>query len=93
MDSDDSTQDKSKPKNYSTVLERVENVLFLNFRRDDVEKLGVVLDDAKTKTAAEGGNCPKCGSKLNERTSEDGFFTQSCPLCGVEPFEKRNTDG
>jgi hypothetical protein len=46
-----------------------------------MEKLGVVLDDEKTKTAGQKLKCPKCGSDLPRQ--------KYCNKCGTEPFEKR----
>jgi hypothetical protein len=47
-----------------------------------MEKLGVVLDDEKTKTAEKTGQikCPRCGADAPDC---------HCPNCGTEPFEKR----
>lgn len=47
-----------------------------------MEKLGVVLDDEKTKVAGQTKKCPKCGADLH---SESTY----CVNCGTEPFEKR----
>lgn len=47
-----------------------------------MEKLGVVLDDDKTKTASTSTSCPQCGG-----TIENG--ARWCPNCGTEPWEKR----
>lgn len=49
---------------------------------DGMTKLGVELDDEKTKSAAEGGStptCPRCLSKLDD--------AGACPKHGTEPFE------
>jgi predicted amidophosphoribosyltransferase len=46
-----------------------------------MEKLGVVLDDEKVKTASTSKNCPKCGRALPS--------ANYCNTCGTEPFEKR----
>jgi len=49
-----------------------------------MEKLGVVLDDEKTKTAGTDHRCPKCNSVIEHM--DDGF--PHCPKCGTKPFEK-----
>lgn len=52
-----------------------------------MEKLGVQLDDTKTKTAGKDlKTCPKCGGPL--QTVEGGSMPW-CPKCGTEPFEKQ----
>jgi hypothetical protein len=53
-----------------------------------MEKLGVEIDDQKTKQAAETqeGSCPVCGAKL-----EAGGLR--CPTHGTEPFEKQPDTG
>lgn len=51
-----------------------------------MEKLGVVLEPDKTKTAEKGTKkCPKCGRELVENNQ----FLMFCNTCGTEPFEKR----
>lgn len=65
---------------YTTEVRGRRRVRFLDSRSTRMEKLGVVLDDDKTKTATKGKNCPKCGRKV------DGPY---CDNCGTEPFEKR----
>jgi uncharacterized OB-fold protein len=51
-----------------------------------MEKLGVVLDTEKEKTAGVTKSCPKCGTDL-------GSNKTWCPNCGTEPFEKRPEEG
>jgi uncharacterized Zn finger protein (UPF0148 family) len=53
-----------------------------------MEKLGVVLDDEKTKTASRDEHCPECGAPLYPRKTGD---IPQCPNCGTKPFEKRPT--
>jgi nucleoid DNA-binding protein len=61
-----------------------QRIRFKQSRRSlEMEKLNVVLDDEKTKTASETKHCPKCGTKLDEENP------MKCPKCGTEPFEKR----
>lgn len=48
-----------------------------------MEKLNVVLDDEKTKTASASKHCPSCGAELEKDNPS------KCPSCGTEPFEKR----
>ena len=55
-----------------------------SYRREEMEKRGVVLDDNKTKTAGVEKRCPSCGTELTDPTH--------CPNCGTEPFEKRRND-
>lgn len=51
-----------------------------------MEKLAVVIDDEKTKTAdSTKGKCPKCGMKLPEQGE---MSVPWCIQCGTEPFEK-----
>ena len=54
-----------------------------------MEKLGVVIDDEKVKTAELTGarRCPKCGTTLDPHISMNN--SPCCPNCGTEPFEKR----
>ena len=61
-----------------------------------MEKLGVVIDDEKTKTASTDKVCPSCGTKLpgNQQTGSpdangEVFPPWYCPRCGTKPFEKR----
>ena len=53
----------------------------LQMSDDGMTKLGVVLDDDKTKTAGKGSDriCPICGSKLDD--------AGACPVHGTQPFE------
>ncbi len=54
-----------------------------------MEKLGVVLDDEKTKQAG-GQKCPKCGFDLG--LTHAIANPPRCPKCGsTEAFEKRPT--
>lgn len=48
---------------------------------EGMDKLGVVLDDSKTKTAQNTPvpTCPICGKKLDN--------AGACPEHGTEPFE------
>ena len=64
---------------------RSRNILKFRESRSVMEKLGVVLDDAKTKTAGLCKTCPKCGTELTESEIE----SSKCPYCGTEPFEKK----
>lgn len=51
---------------------------------ENMEKLGVEMDDQKTKTAAEGEKaCSKCSAKLEQHGT-----VMTCPNCGSEPTEK-----
>jgi hypothetical protein len=50
-----------------------------------MEKLGVKVDDRKSKTASTTKNCPKCGSALRTGTN-----VPQCPHCGTKPFEPDN---
>ena len=50
-----------------------------------MDKLGVVLDEEKTKTAGTKKVCPECGADL----SADNSKTDWCPNCGTKPFEKQ----
>lgn len=59
-------------------------IRFRQYRRKTMEKLGVILDDEKVKTASTKLGCPMCGAPL---ISKDGIA--SCPVHGTEPFEKR----
>jgi ribosomal protein S27AE len=57
-----------------------------------VEKLGVVIDDEKTKTASTEKSCPKCGTSLAVTAYNQGESVSPpwwCPKCGTAPFEKR----
>lgn len=59
-----------------------------------MEKLGVVIDDEKVKTADADKRCPKCGMSLasSAYTGGEGQIVSPpwyCPKCGTEPFEKR----
>jgi predicted nucleic-acid-binding Zn-ribbon protein len=49
-----------------------------------MEKLGVVIDEEKTKTASKGSSCPKCGGRVYYENSYP-----KCEKCGTEPFEKK----
>lgn len=53
-------------------------------RRVSMEKLGVQVDDSKTKTASEKKTCPECGAELLKNTN-----VPQCPNCGTKPFEKK----
>jgi methionyl-tRNA synthetase len=48
-----------------------------------MEKLGVELDEEKTKTAGKDQQCPKCGRALDPRQE-----IPKCRVCGTEPWEK-----
>lgn len=61
-------------------------IRFRQSRRHPMEKLGVVIDEEKTKTASKDERCPKCGSLLYPRKTGD---IPQCPNCGTEPFERR----
>lgn len=50
-----------------------------------MEKLGVVTDASKTKTASVDKRCPDCGAKL----IQDAANVDICPVCGTEPFEPK----
>jgi ribosomal protein L37AE/L43A len=54
-----------------------------------MEKLGVVIDDEKTKEASENGNSPLCCPKCNKRIHSTDGGLPNCLNCGTEPFEKR----
>ena len=47
-----------------------------------MDKHGYEQDKDTTKTAAEKGKCPRCGSELSGSPPV-------CPKCGSEPFEKK----
>jgi hypothetical protein len=49
-----------------------------------MEKLGVQVDDNKTKTASEKKTCPECGAELLKDSN-----VPQCPNCGTKPFEKK----
>ena len=49
-----------------------------------MEKLNVVLDDQKTKTASTSEKCPSCGGRVHR---EDGYL--KCEKCGTAPWEKQ----
>lgn len=51
-----------------------------------MEKLGVVTEEEKTKTASDRPTCPKCGKQLQWDPHRNGPW---CENCGTEPFEKR----
>ena len=46
-----------------------------------MEKLGVVTEPEKTKTASAGSRCPACGQVLDQETPN------YCKNCGTKPFE------
>lgn len=47
------------------------------------EKLGVVTEPPRDKTASAVPTCPGCGSRLVAGTN-----VQQCPNCGTKPFER-----
>jgi len=47
-----------------------------------LEKLGVQVDDSKTKTASEKKTCPECGAELLKDSN-----VPQCPNCGTRPWE------
>jgi uncharacterized protein (DUF983 family) len=51
-----------------------------------MEKLGVVTDPEKTKTADKGERCPKCGKLAHYDTNRNVPW---CMECGTEPWEKK----
>lgn len=53
-----------------------------------MEKLGVVMDEEKVKTASKKflSKCPKCGGDTHH---DPEMNVPWCPKCGTEPFEKR----
>ena len=69
---------------YRAVINGNRKVRFHQSRERDMEKLGVVLDDEKSKTASAGKGCPSCGSQLEKSDYP------KCPRCGTAPFEKKN---
>ena len=55
-----------------------------------MDKLGVVEDEDRVKTAQEGDKrCPECGSLLK---SSDTTNVAVCPDCGTKPFERHAKD-
>jgi len=52
-----------------------------------MDKLGVVTDDERTKTAGTDKACPKCGGPLKEDAN-----VPTCDNCGTEPFESQQGD-
>ena len=61
-----------------------------------MEKLGVVIDDEKTKTAGEVKTCPSCGRALpgNQQpgvldANGENWPAWYCLNCGTKPFEKQ----
>lgn len=71
---------------FTKVVQGRRVVRFKRSRRKSMEKLGVVIDDDKTKTASVKGTCPSCGAYL---VSD---LPPQCSRCGTEPFEKRPND-
>lgn len=51
-----------------------------------MDKLGVVIDDNKDKTASKEARCPKCGEEVHYDPHRN---TPWCQNCGTEPFEKK----
>lgn len=55
-----------------------------------MEKLGVVVDEEKTKTGGitvyKHEICPECEEGVVDRSGN----VPTCPICGTKPFEKRS---
>jgi len=69
---------------YRADLKSRRVVRFKQSRERNMEKLGVVIDDEKSKTASAAKGCPRCGSKLEQSDYP------KCPRCGTAPFEKKD---
>lgn len=69
---------------YRADLKNRQVVRFKQTRERKMEKLGVVIDDEKSKTASAGKGCPSCGSQLEKSDYP------KCPRCGTAPFEKKS---
>lgn len=48
-----------------------------------MDKLGVVVEDDKTKTGSTVKSCPSCGAELSDPKA------LYCNNCGTEPWEKK----
>lgn len=55
--------------------------------RTAMEKLGVEVDDEKTKTSSKTKGCPVCGRELVADSS-----VPKCPEHGTKPFEKTHKE-